>query len=134
MRRVNIPEGGVAYNCGLVGGSDTDFLYSWAVEAMAYARELDAPLIEGTAASMLVEQYLFGLRARKAGLRIKEVLSYPPEANAKDCPGYHHFVGKSKSLPETRAKVLDKMRERYPDELDSFNQGVTELRRHYRIR
>jgi hypothetical protein len=134
MKRLKIPDNAIAYNCGLVGGSDLQFLYHWAIEGMEKAKELDAPLVEGTAASMLVEQYLFGLRARRAGLRVQEVLRYPPESHALDCPGYHHFVGKSKSLPETRAKVLAKMQERYPAELKAFNQGVTKLRETYKVR
>ncbi len=134
LRRAKLPKGAVAYNCGIVGGSDLQFLYHWAIEGMSLARIVDAPQIDGTAASMMVEQYLLGLRARRANLRVKELLSYPAESNSKDFPGYHHFVGGSKSSERTRRIIAAKMKLSYPEQLEFFNSGVTALRRRHKVR
>lgn len=112
MRRAfdlaGLPQGANAYNGGLLGGADVALVraYAWAgLEAAAKLRDAE---INGTVASMAVEQYQLGVFAERTGASVGTLLPLHPTSEEIAKAGYVHLQGGSKrdSFWVSRAEEL----------------------------
>lgn len=128
-----LPPGGIAYNCGIVGGNDIDALSRYASEALVLADRFAGLKINGTSASMVIEQYHLGEFARRSKIRVQTLLSLKPTDEEVKRAGYTHLHGESKRNPKYVNRVEVALKRDFPEAYDRFNFGWQQLCLQYRV-
>lgn len=118
-----LPTHHVPYNAGVIGGRNVESLHSFSIEALSLANRFAGCDINGTTTSMIVEQYFFGVHARRNRLRVEELI--PMNPTDQDCKraGICHFVGATKRKDKWIALAEKKLASEFPDAHARFKAG-----------
>lgn len=127
VAKAQLPANAVAYNAGIIGGQDHQALRAYASEALYRATLFRGQTDNGTAASMVVEQYFLGVYARRHRIRVEELL--PLGWTDHDCRevGYTHLIGKTKRSVHWAGLVERKLAAKFPEAYQRFLKGWEKL-------
>jgi len=109
------------YNTGIFGGCAWEAANEYAIRSIAAAARISSE-IDGTTASMVVEQRWLGAFAREKMLRIEE----HSDAEAAEV-GYAHLIGQSKDQPIWQQRCEDRLRRDFPRQYSTFQKGWSKL-------
>ncbi len=118
-----LATGGYAYNCGIIGGNDVASLHAYAGKAIDMALRFFGKPINGTAVSMVIEQYFLGEFCRQRGIRLETLLPPNPSDSEAEAAGYTHLHGQSKHDPVIIEKMESRMINDFPAEYEAFERG-----------
>lgn len=122
-----LPEGHVAYNCGMIGGTDIHLLHKYAKKALEISDLFSGWFSNGTLVSMIFEQYWLGCFARFHGVRVETMLpAWTTLANVRSAKWFH-ATGDIKRDPKIQEKVERRLKEQFPDNYKRFNRGWKNL-------
>ncbi len=124
-----LPDGRVAYNCGVVGGTDLRLLHAYAAEGLDLARRFRGHPLNGTTTSMAAEQYHLGDFARRHHCRVETVLplGYDAAQRARGRGEYDHLTGDTKRDPARVGECEAVLARRYPAEYRRLLRGLARL-------
>lgn len=131
LQILGLPRRRRAYNAGLLGGADVALLHDYAAAALELAakfRDLGHE-VNGTTASMLVEQYSLGVFARSRGVEVRTLLPRHPSRRHVARVGYVHLVGNHKRHPLYVEKVERRLAADFPEAYAAFLAGWQALER-----
>lgn len=123
-RIAGFPDHAVAYNVGIIGGTDIAAIHRYSTEAIEAARKFgNFDPGNGTATSMMVEQYFLGAFARRERIHVEELI--PIHWTDDDCKeaGYTHCVGSSKRDEYWARLAEKKLSEAFPEAYKRFLKG-----------
>lgn len=127
LQVLGFPPNHIAYNAGIIGGSDLTSLQDYAQRAISMAPVLGTCGIDGTAASMVIEQYYLGLYAHSRRIRIQTLLpTRPTEADAARY-SYTHLQGETKYQHEYVSKVQVSLANEFPEAWEMLQKGWRKL-------
>jgi hypothetical protein len=106
--------GGTAYNAGLLGGSDVALVRAYAWAGMDLAQKFRGCPLNGTATSMIVEQYQLGVFARRVGIEVGTLLPLAPSRKQVAKAGYAHLTGGAKREEKWIAKAEARLAADFP--------------------
>lgn len=133
LELTGMPAGGQAYNCGIIGGCDIGAIHRYCRESISMAMKFFRSPINGTAASMVVEQYHLGDFIRRNKIRLETLLpANPSEWEAAEA-GYTHLHGESKLQPRIVERVEWRMQESFPEEYKTFQKGWFHLSKEFNL-
>ena len=128
-----LPAGRVAYNCGVVGGTDVHLLFHYAREGVELAQKFFCSPINGTTTSMAVEQYHLADFARRNGVRVETVLPLHHAGTHRRRAGYAHLTGDAKRDPVLVGSCERRLAREYPAEYRAFLAGWRQVQRDYHL-
>ena len=123
LAHAGLAAGRVAYNCGVVGGTDVHLLYHYAREGLELGRKFYCHPLNGTTTSMAIEQYHLADYARRNGVRVETLLPLRHEGRDHRREGYAHLTGDSKRDPVLVAACERRLAGDYPAEYRAFLAG-----------
>lgn len=128
MKKLGISPGVVAFNTGLIGGTDVDALHAYAREALACMVTL-AGQYDPHGLAILVEQAVFGAFFRNHGIRVSEIIPLPLSCVPNDFAGreFTHLWGKTKSDPKVLLKVAKRFEADHPEHHEAFCTNMERL-------
>lgn len=120
-----LSRGFTPYNAGLIGGADVALVQDYASEALALVRKFAGREAEcnGTAASMMCEQYSLGAFAASRGVKVSTLLPMHPTAEELRRTGYAHLAGWHKRNPFYLARVEARLMRDFPEDFARFCDG-----------
>lgn len=114
---LDAPEKG-AHNFGVFGGSSLDCIHEYANQAIATLRDpanFEAfRKMDGTAASMFLEQFFLTPFAKEHGVEVTPLLFEDASDEEAEALGYAHFAGESKHTPQVTAACWKRISEHFP--------------------
>lgn len=116
-------RGAVAYNVGIIGGSDIERVNRYANQALDIAGRFDSCVINGTTTSMVLEQYFLGEFAKREKIRVEELIPLFHTKEDLDEVGYTHLIGKTKRDPRWVEPSEKRLARDYPAAYKTFLQG-----------
>lgn len=114
------------YNTGVIGGTNHAALAEYGRRSIAAATRL-SPAIDGTTASMAVEQYWLGEFAHEKCLKIEPLLDVNNLEQGAAQYGYVHLVGQSKDDPHYQSRCEIRLWRDFPEAYKRFNLGWQRL-------
>ena len=114
------PPGGAAYNAGLLGGNDVALVRAFAWAGLDLAEKFRECPINGTATSMIVEQYQLGVFARRVGVEVGTLLPLAPSRKQVAKAGYAHLTGAAKRDDKWIAKAEARLAADFPEAYERF--------------
>lgn len=127
IRHAGLPSGRVAYNCGVIGGTDIRLLHRYARESIHLARRFFGHNLNGTTTSMAVEQYHLGDFARRHHCRVETVLPLIHTDADRREHGYDHLTGDSKRETGRVDECESYLSRHFPDAYLRFVNGWARL-------
>lgn len=124
-----LAAGRVAYNCGVVGGTDLHLLYHYAREGVELAQKFFCSPINGTTTSMAVEQYHLADYARRNGVRVETILPLHHTGVDRRRAGYAHLTGDAKRDPVLVGSCERRLARDFPAEYRVFLAGWRRIER-----
>ena len=115
-----LPSGKHAFNGGLLGGSDVPLVRAYAWAGLELAQKFRDCPINGTATSMLVEQYQLGVFSERVGVEVGTLLPLHPTREQVAEVGYAHLSGGSKRDPKWTAKAEARLAQEFPEHYARF--------------
>ena len=112
--------GGLAYNAGLLGGNDVALVRAFAWAGLDLAQKFRECPINGTATSMIVEQYQLGVFARRVGVEVGTLLPLAPSRKQVAKAGYAHLTGAAKRDDKWIAKSEARLAAEFPAAYERF--------------
>ena len=129
LDKAGLPAGGIAYNCGVIGGTDLALLHWYAQEGMEMAAKFHGNELNGTTTSMAVEQYHLGEFARRHGVRVETILPLHHAGPERRHAGYAHLTGDNKRDPVLVAACERRLARDFPAEYRAFLAGWKRVQR-----
>ena len=126
-RHAGLPDGRVAYNCGVVGGTDIKLLHAYAAEGLSLARRFRDNPLNGTTTSMAAEQYHLGDFARRNHCRVETILPLGHTNADKRAAGYDHLTGDAKRSAGRVAAAERVLARHFPHEYARLLSGLERL-------
>lgn len=123
-------EGLPALNCGIMGGSNVELLHLYCRNSIELARRFRDSGINGTTASMAIEQYHLARFAEATESFVSRLLPRNPTLQQIDRAGWIHLHGKAKHDVMNINRVEQRLIRDYPGEWEKFNEGWDLLVRH----
>lgn len=118
-----LPEGAVAYNCGMVGGVDLHLIHRYSERALNLSQMFKGSSVNGTIASMIFEQYWLGVFTRDQGVRVETMLpGWSTVADARSAK-WLHLTGNIKNQPEVIHKTEKRIKRQFPEAYRKFLFG-----------
>lgn len=130
IKTAGLPEGHLAYNAGLLGGCDIPLIHDYATASLELAKRFEGvedQMNEGTAISMVVEQYHLGVFARRKGVRVETLLPIHPTREEWHAAGYTHLHGAAKRDRYYLERTEERLKKQFPSHYSSFELGWHEL-------
>lgn len=118
-----LPRAHMAYNCGVIGGTDLRLLHQYATEGLGLARRFQEGRINGTTVSMMIEQYRLGVFARAHEARVETLIPINGTEEDLRTAGYMHLTGSSKNDKATVARAERMLDDNFPVEYRRFLEG-----------
>lgn len=112
--------GGAAYNAGLLGGSDVALVRAFAWAGLDLAQKFCESPLNGTATSMIVEQYQLGVFARRVGVEVATLLPLAPTRKQVAKAGYAHLTGGAKREEKWIGKAEARLAAEFPEAYEQF--------------
>ena len=112
--------GGAAYNAGLLGGSDVALVRAFAWAGLDLAQKFRGCPLNGTATSMIVEQYQLGVFSRRVGVEVGTLLPLAPTRKQVAKAGYAHLTGAAKRDDKWIAKAEARLATDFPAAYERF--------------
>jgi hypothetical protein len=112
--------GSAAYNAGLLGGSDVALVRAYAWAGLDLAQKFRGCPLNGTATSMIVEQYQLGIFSRRVGVEVGTLLPLAPTRKQVTKAGYAHLTGGAKREPAGVAKSEARLAAEFPEAYERF--------------
>ncbi len=112
--------GGIAYNAGLLGGSDVALVRAFAWAGLDLSQKFRACPINGTTTSMIVEQYQLGVFSRRVGVEVGTLLSACPTRKQVRKAGYAHLSGAAKRDPIWVGRAERRLARDFPEAYARF--------------
>ena len=122
-----LPEGHLAYNCGLIGGTDIHLLHKYAFKALELSDKFQGMTNNGTIVSMIFEQYWFGCFARAHRVRVETILPAWTTKGEVRAAKWFHMTGDIKRSPEMIEKVERRLQNQFPKAYKRFTRGWRSL-------
>ncbi len=116
----NFAPGGTAYNAGLLGGSDVALVRAYAWAGLDLAQKFRGCPLNGTATSMIVEQYQLGVFARRVGVEVGTLLPLAPTRKQAAKAGYAHLTGGAKREEKWITKAEVRLATDFPAAYERF--------------
>jgi len=107
--------GGIAYNAGLLGGSDVALVRAYAWAGLDLAQKFRGCAINGTTTSMIIEQYQLGAFSRRVGVEVGTLLPLGPTRKQTARAGYAHLTGDAKRKPEWIERAERRLAMEFPE-------------------
>lgn len=131
IETLDFPKGMMGYNCGMVGGMDMGLVRKYAEGAISNAQKMKATHLNGTAVSMVCEQYWLGLFARENGVRVEPLLSAWSTFGEARRSKWFHLTGPIKHRPEVMVRVERRLARDYPKAYRKFLEGFPRVQREW---
>jgi hypothetical protein len=112
--------GGTAFNCGLLGGRDVALVRAYAWAGLELAQSFRDCPINGTATSMLIEQYQLGVFAQRVGVEVGTLLPMYPSRKQIAKAGYAHLVGNAKRDRAWTERAEQRLARDFPEAHERF--------------
>lgn len=122
-----LPGDHVAYNAGILGGSDLKALHQYATDALELAKRFSGNGLNGTSTSMCIEQYSLGVFSRRHKVRVDTLISMHPTPDELDEVGYIHLTGAAKLQPHYIERCESQLRDEFPAAYKRFLAGWGKL-------
>jgi len=112
--------GGAAYNAGLLGGCDVALVRAYAWAGLDLAQKFRSCPLNGTATSMIVEQYQLGVFSRRVGVEVGTLLPLAPTRKQVAKAGYAHLTGGAKREDKWVTKAEARLAADFPQAYERF--------------
>ncbi len=113
-------SGGAAYNAGLLGGNDVALVRAYAWAGLDLAQKFRGCPLNGTATSMIIEQYQLGVFSRRVGVEVGTLLPIAPTRKQVAKAGYAHLTGGAKREDKWIAKAEARLAADFPEAYARF--------------
>lgn len=125
LRLLGLPAGARPYNAGLLGGADVPLVHDYAHASLELAERFRGLVetLNGTTASMLVEQYHLGAFAARRRAAVRTLLPEAPTRRQMILAGYAHLIGSHKRHPFYVGKVEARLARDFPEAYACFLAG-----------
>lgn len=118
-----LPPGATAFNAGLIGGADASLVRAYAWTGLELAEKFRGSEINGTAVSMMIEQYQLGVFSERVGVPVATLLPLHASKEQIEEAGYSHLWGSSKHSPKWLSRVEARLARDFPEAHARFIEG-----------